>query len=413
MNEIHVFTSSALNYIPKVRILFDSIRKFHPEWKFHLALSDEIPSSIDLSSEGFDSVVAIDQLEIPNWKKWTFCHNIVELSTAIKPFMFKYLQNKYAYSKAFYFDPDTVLFSRVDDLVDALDAGNILLTPHQTEPEESLIAVRDNEISSLKHGVFNLGLNASGEAKRLVDWWSDRLYHFCIDNIPQGIFTDQRWMDLVPCFFDGVIVSRSPRYNVATWNLTTRTLTLDDGQYCVDGQPLGFYHFTGFDSGAHHLMAVKVGAHHAGCVNGLLGWYADKIKLAKDDPLSSVAWRYGAFSDGSLVQKEQRVVFRLRSDLWTHFDDPFDAKGFAKWWNEQGPLEFPGLFAAETKERELTNLKSLLPAGFIDQAKFSLSYAKDMLLASMTSPAAFRTVSSRALNIIRREGLDGVVKRLR
>jgi hypothetical protein len=40
---LHVFTSAAVNYLPKVRILCRSIRKHHPEAVIHLVLADERP----------------------------------------------------------------------------------------------------------------------------------------------------------------------------------------------------------------------------------------------------------------------------------------------------------------------------------------------------------------------------------
>ena len=54
MSDVHVFTSAAFNYIPKVRMLFHSLRKYHPEWRLHLVLADEMRPNIDLSQEPFD-----------------------------------------------------------------------------------------------------------------------------------------------------------------------------------------------------------------------------------------------------------------------------------------------------------------------------------------------------------------------
>ena len=87
MSDIHVFTSAAFNYIPKVRMLFQSLRQHHPEWRLHLALADELRPNIDLGNEPFDEVCAAKDLDIPAWQGWAYCHTIVELATAIKPFM--------------------------------------------------------------------------------------------------------------------------------------------------------------------------------------------------------------------------------------------------------------------------------------------------------------------------------------
>jgi hypothetical protein len=40
--------------------------------------------------------------------------------------------------------------------------------------------------------------------------------------VANGLFTDQKWLNFAPVFFDGVSIIRSSRHNVATWNLTTR-----------------------------------------------------------------------------------------------------------------------------------------------------------------------------------------------
>jgi hypothetical protein len=43
MSRIHVFTSAAGNYLPKVKVLFDSLAVHHPEWQRHLLLVEDWP----------------------------------------------------------------------------------------------------------------------------------------------------------------------------------------------------------------------------------------------------------------------------------------------------------------------------------------------------------------------------------
>jgi len=252
--KLYAFTSAACNYLPKVRLLVDSLKKFHPEIHVVLAMADRVNQSEELDEVGGDEVLTLDALGITEWRRWAFTHDIVELSTAIKPFALSNLLAREDCAAVLYLDPDMVLFSRLDDLLAEFEHSDILLTPHQTKPETELAAVMDNEISSLKHGIYNLGflgVRASDNGRLFARWWADRLYYFCRDEIPNGLFTDQRWVDLAPAMFDGVNVMRSPRYNVATWNISTRKLTGDfTTGFRVDGEALGFYHFTGFDSGA-------------------------------------------------------------------------------------------------------------------------------------------------------------------
>lgn len=307
MSNVHVFTSAAFNYIPKVRMLFQSLRQHHPEWRLHLALADEPRPGVDLSREPFDEIWPASELDIPDWRGWAFCHTIVELATAIKPFMLARLLKLPDCQKVIYLDPDTVAFSRLDDITAALDNANIVLTPHQTRPEQTLSAVMDNEICSLKHGIYNLGfiaVNASDVGHEFAEWWSQRIYHFCRADIPNGLFTDQRWIDLVPAFFDGVAIMKSSRHNVATWNLTTRKLGLSaSGNYTVDGEPLGFYHFTGFDSGAHRIMAAKNAGNNQ-AVHQLVNWYARQTEGLAEEPLAKEPWAYGSYTDGTPITKQ-------------------------------------------------------------------------------------------------------------
>lgn len=347
MKQLHIFTSAACNYIPKVRMLFNSLREHHPEAVLHLVLADEKTELIDLSQEPFDEVVSVDELNIPGWKGWAFCHSIVELATAIKPFYLHKLLAREDCGKVLYLDPDIVVFSPLDDILSALDEANLVLTPHQIRPDTALDAVLDNEICSLKHGIYNLGFIGvanTPETRRFADWWYKRLYHFCRVEYHHGLFTDQRWIDLVPAFFTGVSVMRSPRHNVAPWNLSTRQVSLDGGVYKVDGEPLGFYHFTGFDSGAHAIMAVKYARDNA-AVQGLVRWYLERTRDLSHDPLSQVPWKYGTYTNGRKIEKIDRVIYRERVDLQRAFTDPFavPADGsmcYALWLDTQGLREY-------------------------------------------------------------------------
>ncbi|WP_246796868.1 methyltransferase domain-containing protein [Burkholderia perseverans] len=413
-----VFTSAALNYIPKVRLLFRSLRELHPEIELHLALSDVLAEDVDLSSEPFDAVHPLSTLDIPDVQGWAFCHNIVELSTAIKPFLLKKLLEREDVERVLYFDPDMVLFSRVDDLLEALDEANVILTPHQIEPETRLQSIIDNEICSLKHGVYNLGfvgVSASAEGLRFAEWWKQRIYHFCRADIPNGLFTDQRWIDLVPAFFSDVAIVRSPRHNVAPWNLTTRSITggFADG-FKVNGEPLGFYHFTGFDSGAHRTMAAinsQVGS-QAGV---LIDWYETQTAHLASDPLTTKNWAYGAYTNGEKIQPIHRLIYRERVDLQRAFPDPFDVSGtsFHDWVREQGPHEYPGIDGGAPSEA-LLRLKQQLTAGFAPRSPDNLHWRGIVRLIedAAGSPERAGHYVRRAWEILRQQGISGIKRRL-
>lgn len=346
---IYAFTSAAANYVPKLRLLCESIRQYHPGFRIVLALADRKPGWLQsIDSEPFDEILEVENLPIEAVKGWIFKHALVELATGIKPFVIQALLERDDCDAVIYFDPDIVLFSSLDDLVKELFSANIVLTPHQTSPETDYEAIIDNEICSLKHGIFNLGfigVRKTLESSRFVKWWSHRLYDFCRADIPAGLFTDQKWIDFAPVFFDGVKILKSPRFNVAPWNLTTRNVTgsITKGLY-VEDERLGFYHFTGFDSGAHAIMAKKNGRENR-TVREMIDWYVKKTARLGKQSEAKTEWTYKRYQNGDEIELIHRHIYRDRKDLQNAFPDPFLAPesthSYLRWLQTQGPIEYP------------------------------------------------------------------------
>lgn len=407
---LHVFTSAAVNYLPKVRALCRSIRQHHPEAVIHFALADERPSWLTAEGEPFDFIIELRELGIPEWRAWTFFHSIVELSTAIKPFVLKHLLAREDCGQVLYFDPDMVLFSRVDDILESLAPANVVLTPHQTTPESTKAAVIDNEITSLRVGVFNLGfigVRNTPEGRKFAEWWSQRCYDFCRAEVHYGLFTDQKWINFAPIFFDGVTILKSPRLNVATWNLTTRRMEGSVAQgFKVDGMPLAFYHFTGFDSGAHRIMAIK-NASGQPAVQELIAWYERETQPERDDPVVKTPWAFGQFRDGTKIEPQHRWLYRERRDLQLAFPDPYLVDSprltFLEWCDTEGRIRYPEYF---TKGKHAHASFPATHSGVSPAMAFHLLWL-------MFQPKAGKALRARLAQMIRREGFGGIVRRLR
>lgn len=342
---VYTFTSSAPNYFPKVKILRDSIKRFSPHVKFVWLVADLYDENlVKTVGHHFDDLIFVNDLEISADIRWTFGHNLVELATAVKPNAAINLLKRSDAKGVVYYDPDMVLFSDVDEIYDRLSSSSILLTPHICMPEKTVDHVLDNEIGSLKHGVFNLGffgVSRSAEAFRFLDWWNERLRHFCRTDLNSGVFTDQKWLNFAPIFFEGVEILKNSRFNVATWNITQRTMTgcLSEGIQ-IDGEPLGFYHFTGFDKGAHERMALKY-APELKPLHELIQWY--KSKSAEEaQNVNLPSWRLGTFSNGEAITDAHRKLYRERPDVQKEFPDPYSAIGtnnYYAWYKLYGSTE--------------------------------------------------------------------------
>ncbi|MGY3408402.1 hypothetical protein ACVWZV_004515 [Bradyrhizobium sp. GM5.1] len=280
MSGVHCFTSVSYSYLNRARVLAETLKRFHPDWTLWLGLSDREPPGFDPHETNilFDRVIRLEELDIPNRSAWTFSHNVVELCTAVKGPMLCHILNSGA-NKVVYLDPDIAVFSSLEQVTTLLETHSVVLTPHLVAPERTAHGILDNEIGSLKHGVYNLGFISvanTEEGRSCAAWWSARLQKHCFDDIPNGLFTDQRWCDLIPAFFSRTAILRDPGYNAACWNLSNRPITFTpSGDILADGAPLRFFHFTKVDTVGEAVLELYSNGQNE--VFELLRWYRGRV----------------------------------------------------------------------------------------------------------------------------------------
>lgn len=334
---VHCFTSASFNYLAKARVLGRTLKKFHPDWKMSICVTDKEPPgfTFDLSDEPFDDVIWSHELDLSNPQAWLFQHEIVEACTAVKGPVLRKLLDEGA-NAVVYLDPDIAVFNRLDPLVDLLKSNSILLTPHQLSPELRTQAILDNEFGSLLHGTYNLGFIAvanDSNGNAMAKWWDERLRAYCMDDKSDGIFVDQKWCDLVPALFDGVHVIRDPGFNVASWNLSHRKLQFDCyGNASVNGSvPLRFFHFTKLGP-IGDTMTRKYAQDNVE-VYELWSWYKRAVEQENLLNIPSGWWHYGTYDNGEKISKAARRTYRGRADLQTAYPNPFSTVGdcFLNW----------------------------------------------------------------------------------
>ena len=336
MSGVLCFTSINYHYLAKARVLASSLKRFHPDWHFVLCVTDAMPDggTLDLAGEPFDELLITQEVLGDLGPGWFFKHDVVEVCTAVKgPLLEKFCDR--GFDAIVYLDPDIAVFNPLQGLIEALERSDILLTPHQLEPDDQYYQIFDNEVCSLRHGIFNLGFVAikpSAEGRRFARWWSARLTDFCVSDERLGLFVDQKWCDHVPVFFDGVKILRDPGYNVASWNLSRRKISIDrSGRILCNGKLLYFYHFTKLGP-VGDAMTQRYAKDNIE-VYELWSWYRRKVEDFAFDDLPDGWWALGQFSNGAKITSEQRRCYRDRPDLQTYFPDPYLAEGnsFYEW----------------------------------------------------------------------------------
>lgn len=330
---IHAFTSCSYSYLNRARVLASSLRAQHVDWVLWLVMTDKEPKGFrfELDLEDFDYILTAEDLFGDETERWLFGHDIVEACTAVKGRACARIMQEMDCEKLVYFDPDIAIFNSMTPVLDLLNTHSIVLTPHQTEPDprDQRIAIRDNEITSLDYGIYNLGFVAianDNEGRRFVQWWDDRLTDWCHDRLDIGLFVDQKWCNLVPCFFENVKTLRDPGYNVASWNLSQRKMCYDDnGNALINGVPLRFYHFTKLGP-VGDVMTQRYAKDNIE-IYELWWWYRKQVEAATEKGIPKGWWYYGSFDNGVKITKSVRELYRDRRDLREAFTSPLHTAG--------------------------------------------------------------------------------------
>ncbi|MBM6618239.1 glycosyltransferase [Bacillus suaedaesalsae] len=316
-----ICTSICANYLPKAMALAESVKKVDSRIKFLVCLTEREVHQVAENFKSFDYIVLSKDIGFSNFDQFIFKHTIVEASTAVKGQLFRYMLDNFLDEDKFvYLDPDIIVYSEFSELNEVLERESIVLTPHMLKPGNI-----DMEISSLKHGAFNLGFLAikrSEEANRFINWWAERLFFYCYDDIPAGLFTDQKWINLAPGFFN-IYILKHFGYNYATWSLLTRNLTKEGENYMVEGQTLRFIHYSGIDSGSINWAINEwLGENNTSPFIQLYNDYKKTLKNFGQSILGKIPWSYGYYNSGEFIEKEVREMYKR--GLYWELEHPYD-----------------------------------------------------------------------------------------
>jgi glycosyltransferase involved in cell wall biosynthesis len=320
-----VFSIISPNYRHYARVLMASLQRYHPEWdRFVLIVGDAVSEG---DEESFTSV-PLEALPLPNARQFCFRYSLLELNTAVKPWMFEHLFAR-GYDRVIYFDPDIVVYSPLVELEAASPETFLTLTPHLT----GFIGGHDehpSERTILQAGTYNLGFLAVSrrpQLARFLAWWQEKLEFQCIVDTSRGLFVDQKWMDLSPGLFSDVSILRHEGYNVAYWNLGQRTVTGGGDAVMVNGQPLRFFHFSGFKPAFPDRVSKhddKLTMADIGAGRRLFDDYGAALRAAGYGLFRNEPYAFGAFIDGTPLPDTARIAYRNSPELQSAAGpDPF------------------------------------------------------------------------------------------
>ena len=330
------FTIVSKNYMHYALALRESFLKHNPDCQFLIILMDIIETEEELDvfrgllTEGVE-FICFNEINngisrLTDFVEMLTKYTILEMNTGMKPYVIEYLFNQ-GYRKVLYIDPDIAFYSNIAVLDEELSDFDIVLTPHIRMPYND--DKNPSEVDIMMGGTYNLGfiaLKNTENSIRMVKWWQDRLFDRGFSDITKGLFTDQKWIDLVPSLFDKVKVFKNAGYNVAYWNMHERSLEYTD-KWMVNDDELVFFHFSGLN--LNDLKPISKHQNRFTLSNfphllGLFKEYRDLVRKFAPDLFKDFSYFYSKCA-ATKVKFPDEIRRDLFPDILKHIGNPFVA----------------------------------------------------------------------------------------
>lgn len=344
MNVNVAFTIVAKNYIGLAQILEKSLKQNNPDTDFFIIVADDFSDGYDKNTLPSNIIIARKELKIPiqQWMDMSFKYNLTEFCTSIKPASFSYFIENTEYSKIIYLDPDIYVYNSFEPVYEMLDNHSIVLTPHINTIRDVFLGDR-SESGLMSTGVFNLGfcgIKKSNASRKMISWWHQRLLENCYIDSYDSYFTDQKWMDFLPCYFnsDDLYISRHLGMNIAPWNFFERKIFINnDILHVCDrldnnenmGVPVIFVHYSGYNY--NEMKEGKIVQNNISNITDypdikvLTEIYSNEIYINSKifDKYIKEKYSFGTFENGVEIQGFHRRIYRSLINKGYFFENPF------------------------------------------------------------------------------------------
>lgn len=298
-SKICIFNIIANDYIPQQSLFTENLRKVHGNEfdQICIFLEEKPKKKFPFKSISINEIKNIKNLEYLKFK-----YDVLELSTALKPYIFLWLFKKYGYKKVIYFDSDIVIYNRLDLIIEKLQKHEVILTPHIKKQIKDTF--EPGEIDFTKSGYFNLGFIAfrnNSDTIKFLEWWMSKTSKYGYIDFKKFYFVDQRWIDYAPIFLNSYII-KDPGYNVAYFNLQEYVNK-------INPKDVFFIHFSGFDKN-------KVSAYQSRFNSETIGEYAKEFnyygnEIAKRSLLIKThKYTHDYFKNGVKIGKVIKNIFK-------------------------------------------------------------------------------------------------------
>lgn len=325
VGRVAICTAITKSFVSHARVLARSLGAVHPDIPVFALVTERADALEGWHERDFESI-PIERVDLPDLMRQAFINPAKELTVLAKPLVMRHLLHL-GVETVLFLDADVLVLHDLTPLIATSAAHAITLAPHLLEPATLDPVAR--ELAIALAGTFNggfIGVSARPEAFRFLDWLIERLRSHNRLDPRAGLHHDQRWLNLVPGFFDEVAIVRDPGCNVAYWNLPERRLFLDGGQLLVNGDPCRFFHFSGFDPQhpevltKHSTLGTRASV---GPAAALMDRYVAALNEAGFEQTSRAPYSYGHFDMGVPIPALARALYHGLGEAAGRFGDPF------------------------------------------------------------------------------------------
>jgi len=209
------------NYLDKGITLYKSMERCIPDFRLYVFAFDDKCYEV-LKKENYSNLipVSLNEFETPELLKVKEERTRAEYCWTCSPWIVKYVIDHYNEPICTYIDADMEFFSSPQPVFDEMrkKGCSTIIVPHRFKDEQAEKEAHDKQGSYCVE--FNTFVNDKNGYEAL-SWWADRCLEWCFYAVPGTTewYGDQKYLNVFPEKFDGVMICGHYGIGLAPWNI--------------------------------------------------------------------------------------------------------------------------------------------------------------------------------------------------
>ena len=230
------------NYLPRGIAMIRSLHRQDANANIYVLCLDDASYEVMMHSNENVLLIHINELLEADTELKHARENrtLIEWYFTITPCIVNYLiQKNPNIENLYYIDSDLYFYNPIQTLIEESKTASAQVIEHRFPPQLQHLLV---------YGRFNVGwvgFSRSSEGLDLIEDYRKLCIDWCYDKVEDDRYGDQKYLDQWPLKYPSCVISKQAGANVAQWNIPGRPLSINNGAFYINKDPLIFYHFHG------------------------------------------------------------------------------------------------------------------------------------------------------------------------